>query len=66
MHMSWVQGADGAYCGRMAVYVKPNGVFGTLYMAAIKPFRHLLVYPAMIRHVDRRWRSQADPAVPGG
>ena len=36
----------------MAVLVKPNGLLGTAYMAAIKPFRHLLVYPALMR-VDR-------------
>lgn len=29
----------------MAVLVKPNGLLGTAYMAAIKPFRQLIVYP---------------------
>jgi hypothetical protein len=33
----------------MAVLVKPNGPFGTAYMAAIAPFRHLMVYPPAIR-----------------
>jgi hypothetical protein len=30
----------------MAALVKPNGLFGRLYMAAIKPFRYLIVLPS--------------------
>jgi hypothetical protein len=41
----------------MAVLVKPNGLFGTAYMAAIRPFRHLIVYPAMLRGIAREWRA---------
>jgi hypothetical protein len=37
--------------------VKPNGRFGTAYMAAIRPFRHLIVYPAMLRGIEREWRA---------
>jgi hypothetical protein len=39
----------------MAVLVKPNGLLGTGYMAAIRPFRHLLVYPAAMRQLGRTW-----------
>ena len=43
--------------------VKPNGLKGRAYMAAIKPFRHLLVYPRMLRDIERRWRTaQGGPA----
>src|SRR5919106_4468169 len=45
MHLGWVPDGTGGYCGHMAVLVKPNGFFGHAYMAAIRPFRHLLVYP---------------------
>jgi len=41
----------------MAVYVKPNGLLGTGYMAAIRPFRHLIVYPQMQRQLGRAWRA---------
>jgi hypothetical protein len=41
----------------MAVLVKPNGLFGTVYMAAIAPFRHLVVYPALMRAIGQRWRD---------
>lgn len=59
MHLGWVQGADGDYGLRMTVLVKPNGRFGRLYMAAIAPFRHLLVYPALTRQWERAWRDYA-------
>ena len=49
MHVGWVQDRTGGYRGQMAVYVKPNGLFGAAYMAAIRPFRHLIVYPRMMR-----------------
>jgi hypothetical protein len=42
----------------MAVLVKPNGRLGNLYMAAIAPFRHLIVYPPMIRQIGRNWRAR--------
>ena len=48
----------GGYRGQMAVYVKPNGLLGTAYMTAIKPFRHLLVYPLMMREIGRRWQAR--------
>lgn len=47
----------GGYHGQMAVYVKPNGLLGTAYMAAIKPFRYMFVYPALMRHIGREWRD---------
>jgi len=57
LHLGWVQDGSGGYRGQMAVLVKPNGLFGKAYMAAIRPFRHLIVYPPMLRQVERRWRS---------
>jgi hypothetical protein len=59
MHVGWVQDGSGGYRGQMAVLVKPNGPFGVAYMAAIKPFRYLLVYPPMMREVEHRWLSHA-------
>jgi hypothetical protein len=56
MHIGWVDDEDEGWRGQMAVLVKPNGLVGRGYMAAIKPFRHLLVYPAMLREIGRRWQ----------
>jgi hypothetical protein len=58
MHLGLVADGNGGYRGQMAVLVKPNGLFGTAYMAAIKPFRHLIVYPPLIREVERGWRAR--------
>jgi hypothetical protein len=43
----------------MAVYVKPRGLFGKGYMAIIKPFRYAVVYPALMRHIERAWSRRA-------
>lgn len=59
MHLSWVADESGGYRGQMAVLVKPNGLFGSAYMAAIRPFRHLIVYPAAMREIGRSWRSRS-------
>ena len=60
MHVGWVPDGTGGYSGQMAVYVKPNGLVGTAYMAAIRPFRHLIVYPPMLRQIGRIWRDASD------
>jgi hypothetical protein len=62
MHLGWVPDGTGGYRGQMAVLVKPNGLLGAAYMAAIRPFRHLIVYPAMMRQIGRKWRGAAGNA----
>ena len=64
MHIGWVPDQTGGYRGQMAVYVKPNGLFGTAYMAVIRPFRHLIVYPQMMKQIGRNWRAGADDPSP--
>ncbi len=51
----------GVFRAQMAVLVKPNGLCGSAYMAAIRPFRHLIVYPAMLREGEREWRTHLGP-----
>lgn len=53
MHLAWVDRGGGRYQGQMAVYVKPRGRLGQGYMELIKPFRHWIVYPALMRQVER-------------
>jgi uncharacterized protein DUF2867 len=55
MHIGWVADETGSYRGQMAVLVKPNGTLGAAYLTAIAPFRHLLVYPLMLRDIGRLW-----------
>ncbi|MER5930875.1 DUF2867 domain-containing protein [Streptomyces sp. NPDC002054] len=59
MHIGWVADGAGGHHGQMAVLVKPNGRLGTLYLAAIKPFRYLGVYPALIRSIGHEWQDNA-------
>jgi hypothetical protein len=64
LHLGWVAEAPSGYRGQMAVYVRPNGLLGNAYMAAIKPFRHLIVYPQMLRAMERRWQERPDREAP--
>jgi hypothetical protein len=57
MHVGLVPDGNGGHRGQIAVLVKPNGLFGRTYMAAIRPFRHLLVYPPLFRDLERELRS---------
>ncbi|MDJ0462082.1 DUF2867 domain-containing protein [Streptomyces sp. H27-C3] len=59
MHIGWVPDGVGGHRGQMAVLVKPNGLFGALYMAAVKPFRYVGVYPALLRSIGREWQTNA-------
>ena len=59
LHLGWVPDGGGGYRGQMAVLVKPNGRFGSAYMAAIRPFRHWVVYPAVMRLIERTWKEGA-------
>jgi hypothetical protein len=63
-HFAWVERGDGCYQAQMAVYVKPRGRFGRGYMAAIKPFRYLIVYPALMRQFERAWAHRGDGRRP--
>jgi hypothetical protein len=61
LHLGWVPDGSGGYSGQMAVYVKPNGFLGAVYMAAIRPFRHLIVYRPLLREIGRTWRQGVLP-----
>lgn len=71
LHLGWVQREGGRYGAQMGVYVKPRGRTGGAYLKLIEPFRHLIVYPALMRQVQRRWAGRtvsggcAGPASPG-
>lgn len=65
LHLGWVPDDTGGYRGQMAVLVKRNGLLGAAYMAAIAPFRHLIVYPPMLRGIERDWRGLVGDPPPG-
>jgi hypothetical protein len=66
IHIGRVPDKTGGFRAQMAVYVKPNGLLGIGYMAAIRPFRYLVVYPPMMRELGRIWRAETGSASPKG
>lgn len=57
LHLGWVPDPAGGGRGQMAVLVRPNGLLGRGYLAAIKPLRYRVVYPALLRGLERRWQA---------
>jgi hypothetical protein len=57
LHLGWVAdpAGTGRYRAQMTVLVQPNGWTGKAYMMAIRPFRHWIVYPAMMRQGRALW-----------
>jgi len=49
--------ADVGYRFYFAVYVREVSPFTPLYMAAIDPFRKLIVYPELLRGVSAQWSA---------
>jgi hypothetical protein len=58
LHLAWIDQGKNLYRGQMGVYVKPRGRFGATYMALIGPFRHLIVYPALMRQIEGAWEAR--------
>jgi hypothetical protein len=58
LHLAWVEQGEGRYQGQLAVYVKPRGRLGAGYMALIKPFRYWVVYPELMRVIERAWNTR--------
>ena len=57
LQLAWVDEGDGRWRGRLGVYVKPRGLLGHAYLKAIEPFRHRIVYPALLAEVGRAWAA---------
>jgi hypothetical protein len=53
MHLGRVPVSATHWSPQLGVYVKPRGRLGRLYMGLISPFRHYVVYPAMMRSAKR-------------
>lgn len=63
VHFGVVTRDDGGAHVQMAVYCKPRGLFGRLYMAAITPFRLWIVYPALMKHFGRLSPARPSPSA---
>jgi len=54
IHLGWVADGD-VWRAQMAILVKPNGLLGAAYLAAIRTFCHSVIYPSLLRGIDRAW-----------
>ena len=57
LHFSRVRIGESIWGIHMAVYVKPKGLLGKVYMLLIKPFRLWIVYPALMEMVKNEWET---------
>jgi Protein of unknown function (DUF2867) len=57
MHIGRIEDGATGFLAQMAVLVKPNGLLGNAYMAAIRPFRHRFVYPPIMRDAANAWAA---------
>ena len=64
LHLGWVEDGEGHFRPQMGIYVKPRGVLGEIYLKAIQPFRHVIVYPALTRQIERRWNARSAAVAP--
>jgi hypothetical protein len=53
-----IRQTPGGYLAYLGVFVRLVHRFTGLYMAAIAPFRRLIVYPAVIRKMQRAWAER--------
>jgi hypothetical protein len=54
--------SDSGYRLYWGVYVKPTSRLTPLYMALIAPFRHFVVYPAILRRIRMAWMRRYQTA----
>ena len=57
LHVGWVHTGGDQYRGQLAVLVKTTSPSGRLYLAAIAPFRRIVIYPFITRTIRRRWNT---------
>jgi hypothetical protein len=55
MHLGWVHKSGNFFTARLAVYAKPRGMTGNLYVKLIMPFRRVIIYPALMENVKNTW-----------
>jgi hypothetical protein len=60
LHLGWVPRGNDEYRGQMGIYVKPRGRLGAPYMSFIAPFRHHVVYPALLRRIAKAWSNTSE------
>ena len=57
LHYAWVPKGD-QFHAQMALYVKTRGWFGRVYLAATAPVRKYIVYPLVMKQLEKQWRTR--------
>lgn len=57
IHVGWIKKNENHYNATLAIYVIPRGIFGKAYLKLIEPFRHNIVYPAMMKAIKAQWHE---------
>jgi hypothetical protein len=55
MHLGWVHKSENYFTAQLAVYAKPRGTLGDLYVKLIMPFRRIIIYPSFMENVKTIW-----------
>lgn len=58
IHFGWIIKNNGCYTATLAIYVKPRGGIGDIYLKVIEPFRRYIVYPTIMRNIMNQWHKQ--------
>ncbi|WP_147916171.1 DUF2867 domain-containing protein [Ruania zhangjianzhongii] len=56
LHLGWPEGGEPGLL--VTVLTRTSGRMGALYLRAIAPFRHLIVWPALTASWERAWRDR--------
>jgi len=57
IHVGWIKKGDDTFTATLAIYVKTRGLCGMVYIKLIGPFRHYIVYPAMMKTIKKEWEK---------
>jgi hypothetical protein len=57
LHISRVPINENVWGIHLAIYLKPKGTLGRLYLKLIKPFRLWIVYPTMLKTAKAKWEA---------
>lgn len=56
VHIGWIK-VDNFYTATLAVYSKPRGKMGKVYLKLIEPFRYHIIYPAIMKSIKEEWQK---------
>ena len=65
IHLGWVPEDGGRYRGILTFLVKPRGRLGAVYVKATRPLRALIIYPQLLKAIERTSLERPRPRERG-